>query len=88
MYADTYSLEIVRKLKKLRQKDVIHFQKLRAKIDAIRDNPNASYKFLHYNFKGFQRVHIGHFVLIFQIDHNKREISFEDYDHHDKIYLR
>lgn len=36
--------------------------------------------------KDRKRVHIGHFVLTFIIDHPNKVVSFEDYDHHDKIY--
>jgi len=36
--------------------------------------------------KGIKRVHIGHFVLVFLINHVKRALSFEDYDPHDIIY--
>ena len=36
--------------------------------------------------KDSKRVHIGHFVLVFNFDKNKNLISFEDFDHHDVIY--
>ena len=42
--------------------------------------------YLHYDMKGIKRVHIGHFVLVFVINHVKRALSFEDYDPHDIIY--
>ena len=44
------------------------------------------YKNLRYNMKDSKRVHIGHFVLVFSYNKSKDFISFEDYDHHDKIY--
>jgi mRNA-degrading endonuclease RelE of RelBE toxin-antitoxin system len=36
--------------------------------------------------KGLNRVHLGHFVLVFIVDHQAQTVSFEDYDHHDVIY--
>lgn len=54
-------------------------------MNQILANPHR-YKCLHYFMKGIKRVHIGHFVLVFVIDHVKKIISFEDYDHHDVIY--
>jgi len=88
MYADSYSEEITKKLAKLRKKDPAHYSKVRDKMDSILGNPEHSYKFLHHDMKGILRVHIGHFVLVFVIDHKKEIVSFEDYDHHDKIYKK
>ena len=86
MYVDSYSEEIVKKLSKLKKKDPIHYSKIRKKMDAILENPDHGYKFLHHDMKGISRVHIGHFVLIFVLDHQNKSVSFEDYDHHDSIY--
>ena len=36
--------------------------------------------------KDSKRVHIGHFVLVFQYDISTDTIKFDDFDHHDKIY--
>ena len=55
-------------------------------MDWVLEHPEHEYKFLGYEMKGVQRIHIGHFVLTFIIDHSNKIISFEDYDHHDKIY--
>jgi len=86
MYVDSYSEEIVKKLTKLKKKDPIHFSKVRKKMDSILADPLHSYKFLGHDMKGINRVHLGHFVLVFVIDHSSKNVSFEDYDHHDNIY--
>jgi len=86
MYKDLYSEEITKKLTKLKKKNPVQYSKVRKKMDFILENPNHSYKFLHHNMKGILRVHIGHFVLVFVIDHQKKSVSFEDYAHHDDIY--
>ena len=86
MYRDEYSEEITRKLAKLNKKDPRHYTIVRKKMDQILASPEHRYKDLHYTMKGIKRVHIGHFVLIFTIDHVKKIVSFEDYDHHDNIY--
>ena len=86
MYADSYSDEITRKLAKLKKKDHIHYSKVRKKMDSILEEPTHSYKFLTDYMKGINRVHLGHFVLVFVIDRKNTIISFEDYDYHDKIY--
>jgi mRNA-degrading endonuclease RelE of RelBE toxin-antitoxin system len=86
MYVDSYNEEIVRKLSKLIKKDPIHYSKVRKKMDSILAEPTHSYKFLTNDMKGINRIHLGHFVLVFVIDHKNKIVSFEDYDHHDKIY--
>ena len=88
MYSDVYSETIAKKLSKIRKKDAKHFSIVRKKMDELLENPHHSYKFLHYNMKSINRVHIGHFVLVFTVDHKDKIASFEDYDHHDKIYIR
>ena len=86
MYKDNYSEEIIKKLVKLKKKDPKHYKIVRKKIDWVLANPEHRYKDLHYSMKGIQRIHIGHFVLVFKIDNVNELVSFEDYDHHDKIY--
>lgn len=86
MYHDLYSEEITKKLSKLKKKDPEQYAYVRKKMDAILTEPTHSYKFLTHDFKGINRVHLGHFVLIFRVDHENKTVSFEDYDHHDKIY--
>ncbi len=88
MYADAYSEEITKKLAKLKKKDPVHFSQVRKKMDAILAEPSHSYKFLGYDMQGVNRVHLGHFVLVFTVDHKNKVISFEDYDHHDSMYRK
>ncbi len=86
MYRDFYSEEITKKLGKLKKKDPTHYTHVRKKMDTILADPAHGYKFLTHDMKGLQRVHLGHFVLIFKIDHENKTVSFEDYDHHDLVY--
>jgi len=86
LYNDTYSKLLEKKFEKLNKKDPNHFSIVVKKINSILENPKHNYKFLKHDLKGINRIHIGHFVLIFIIDHENKIISFEDYDHHDNIY--
>ena len=88
MYHDFYSTEIAKKLAKLKKKNPAEYSQVRKKMDAILATPSHSYKFLTHDMKGINRVHLGHFVLVFRIDHQNKIISFEDYDHHDVIYKK
>ena len=79
--------ELDKKLVKLSKKDKSSYEAIMNKIQEIVDSPNVEhYKNLRYDMKGSKRVHIGHFVLVFSYNKSKDFISFEDYDHHDKIY--
>ena len=86
MYRDVYSEEIAKKLAKLKKKDPVEYSQVRKKMDSILLDPSHSYKFLIHDMKGLNRVHLGHFVMVFRIDHQKKTVSFEDYDHHDRMY--
>ena len=86
MYNDLYSIELTKKLTKIKKKNIKHYQIIQNKINWIIEHPKHKYKILHHTMKGIRRIHIGQFVLIFRIDHNTKIISFENYDHHDKIY--
>jgi mRNA-degrading endonuclease RelE of RelBE toxin-antitoxin system len=86
LYRDVYSEEIVKKLAKLKKKDPVEYSQVRKKMDLILTDPHHSYKFLTHDLKGLNRVHLGHFVLVFRVDHESETVSFEDYDHHDAIY--
>ena len=88
MYKDVYSEEIVKKLVKLKKKDPVEYFQVRKKMNSILADPHHSYKFLAHDMKGLNRVHLGHFVLVFGVDHEKEIVSFEDYDHHDSIYKK
>ncbi|MBW2968602.1 hypothetical protein KY314_00595 [Candidatus Woesearchaeota archaeon] len=86
MYEDLYSDKMIKKLIKIKKKDLKQYEILRKKINEIIANPKHNYKFLRHGMQGINRIHIRHFVLIFIINHVNKTISFEDYEHHDMIY--
>lgn len=76
-------------LNKLSKKDSKTYNQIINKIQEITGVENVEhYKNLRYDLKDFKGVHIGHFVLVFKHDKNKNVVSFWDFDHHDKIYLK
>lgn len=79
--------ELYKKLVKLSKKDKRAYEAVMEKIDEVANSYDVEhYKNLRYNMKDSKRVHIGHFVLVFSYVKSKDFVSFEDYDHHDKIY--
>lgn len=81
--------ELYKTLIKLLKKDKNSYEAVMNKIEEIINSPDIKhYKNLKYNMKDSKRVHVKHFVLIFNYNKSKNFISFEDYDHHDNIYAR
>lgn len=59
------------------------------KIDEVIHSENVEhYKSLRHNMKDSKRVHIGHFVLVFQYKKEENLIDFDDFDHHNNIYKK
>jgi addiction module RelE/StbE family toxin len=85
----TYQLAISHhadhELKKLASKDQAHFKQLLKKLEQVLENP-YHYKPLHGDFFGARRIHIGSYVLTYQIQEKEQEVIVLHYQHHDKIY--
>jgi mRNA interferase RelE/StbE len=76
-------------LSKLSKKDKSLYEQIFKKIDEIINSYDVEhYKNLRYKMKDSKRVHIGHFVLIFQYNKSTDTILFDDFDHHDNIYKK
>lgn len=81
--------KIAKILYKLSKKNYNLYNQILKKIKEITNSENIEhYKNLRYDLKEFKGVHVGHFVLVFKYDKNRQLISFEDFDHHDKIYFK
>ncbi len=79
--------ELAEKLKKLRKKNFLLFQRVQKKIVEIIENPNH-YKSLRYDMKNIRRVHLDPFVLIFSVNESEKLVEFLEVEHHDNIYKR
>lgn len=87
MYNFEFSDKLHEKMAKLLKKDKPLYEKLNSKILEILNCSDVEhYKNLKYDLKNSKRVHIGHFVLIFQFDKSTNTIIFDDFAHHDDIY--
>ena len=87
MYNFDVSEHLQKILNKLSKEDKNLYNQILKKIDEIIHSENIEhYKNLRYNMKDSKRVHIGHFVLIFQYKKEENLILFDDFDHHDSIY--
>jgi addiction module RelE/StbE family toxin len=77
--------ELEEKLNKLKKKDRVIYNRIIKQMLKLSRNPQFG-KPLTFNLKGKRRVHIGHFVLIYQIDEINRKIIFLEFKHHDEAY--
>ena len=78
---------LLKDLKKLSKKNRSLYLQVMKKIDEIVATPNVEhYKNLRYDMKDLKRVHIGHFVLVFEYEKAEDKIIFKDFEHHDNAY--
>jgi addiction module RelE/StbE family toxin len=71
--------------RKVRAKDAARYDQLKKKIRLLVENPEIG-KPLHPPLKGLWRVHIWHFVLIYEIDVKEHVIVLLRFVHHDEAY--
>ena len=88
-----YSFEIIPNLQKilnkLSKKDRGLYEQVLKKIEEVIKSLDVEhYKNLRYDLKDKKRVHIGYFVLVFQLIKSENKIKFLDFDHHDVIYKK
>jgi mRNA interferase RelE/StbE/toxin YoeB len=84
-----YSLEVVERVdktfKKLQKKDPAQFDCLTKKVREILENPQQ-FKPLKSPMQQMRRVHIGSFVLVYDIDEARNVVTIRRYEHHDCVY--
>ena len=87
MYNFDVSENLEKILNKLSKKDKDQYDQILKKIDEVIHSEDVEhYKNLRYNMQDSKRVHIGHFVLIFQYKKEENLILFDDFNHHANIY--
>lgn len=72
-------------LKKQKRKNPQIVLEIEKQINKIANFPELG-KPLRYDLKHQRRVHIGSFVLVYEIFGS--EVHFLDFDHHDKVYKK
>jgi len=85
VYSFEIKEELEKSLQKLAQKDKRHYQSVVKKILQIAENPEMG-KPLRNVLKGRRRVHVGHFVLLYEVDEKDKRVIFLDFEHHDRAY--
>ncbi len=84
-YQVILSPDFEKETKDLFKKDPVLYNLFKKTINSIIENPECG-KPLRNVLKGLRRVHIGHFVLIYEIDTANKTITFLKFSLHDKAY--
>jgi len=86
MYKLAVKESLDRKLKRLRIKDKELLRLIDNKVNEILTDPYR-FKPLRKPLQNKRRVHVGGpFVLIYEINEQKRLVTLFDFDHHDNVY--
>jgi len=70
-------------LKTLKRKQPNVFKTLTKKVEDVVQEPTRG-KPLRNVLRSYRRVHLGSFVLVYEI--REQEVRMVDFDHHDRIY--
>ena len=71
--------------KKLQKKDSGQFEAVSKKVNQILENPER-FKPLKSPMEHMRRVHVGSFVLVYDVDEPRKVVTIRRYEHHDKVY--
>ncbi len=85
MYTLEIEEEVFKAFKKLSKKDRKHLEALNKKIEQILNDP-FQFKPLKQPLAGLRRVHVGSFVLIYEVLENQRTVRILKHEHHDQAY--
>jgi len=85
LYNLEIELDVVKTFKKLEKKDYKQLDAINKKIGKILENPNQ-FKPLKSPLENLRRVHIGSFVLIYEIIEKSKIVRVLKYKHHDEAY--
>jgi YafQ family addiction module toxin component len=82
-------LEVVKSVdkifEKLGKKDPRQLEEINKKVQQILENPHQ-FKPLRFPMQHMKRIHIGSFVLIYDIDEDRKIVTIRRYEHHDEAY--
>ena len=84
-YHAVFSPDVEKALRRMKKRDRALFERVGKKIEEILERPEV-YKPLRRPLQGFRRVHVGPFVLVFEVTGDA--VRFLVLDHHDKAYGR
>ena len=86
MYRLAIKEKLDKKLKKLQKKDKEMLRLIERKVQEVLENPYR-FKPLRKPLQNKRRVHVGgSFVLVYEVNEEKKMVTLLDFDHHDNVY--
>ena len=86
MYSLEIEQEVYKAFKKLAKKDPKQLKAVKKKVEQVLGDP-FQFKPLKHPLEGLWRVHVGSFVLIYEVRENPKTVRLLKYKHHDEAYL-
>ena len=86
MYALAVKESVDRTFRRMAKKDRERLAAVRKKVEEILKNPYR-FKPLRAPMQNKRRVHVGPFVLVYEIDEENKTVVLLDFEHHDRVYL-
>ncbi len=86
MYNLEVEEEVSKTFKRLLKKDKTQLEAINKKVQQILSDP-FQFKPLKHPMEGLRRVHIGSFVLIYQVIEETATVRIVKYAHHDEAYF-
>ena len=85
MYALAVKEGVDRTLRKMAKRNPERLEAVRKKVEEILEN-RYRFKPLRAPMQNKRRVHIGPFVLVYEIDEGNKVAVLYDFEHHDRVY--
>ncbi len=86
-----YSLEVKegvdRTFARMARKDRRRLEAVAKKVAEILEDPHR-FKPLRAPMQNKRRVHVGPFVLVYEVDEERKVVVLLDFEHHDTVYRR
>ena len=87
MYALKVKEGVDRTFARMGKKDLKRLEAVAKKVQEILEDPHR-FKPLRIPLQNMRRVHVGPFVLVYEIDEKRKVVSLLDFEHHDTVYRR
>ena len=87
MYSLAVKAGVDRTFRRMAKHDRTRLEAVEKKVAQILEDPHR-FKPLRAPMQGKRRVHVGPFVLIYEIDEEKKRVVLLDFEHHDTVYRR
>jgi YafQ family addiction module toxin component len=85
LYALEIEEEVDKAFRRLAKKDKAQLEAIYRKVEQILNDPQQ-FKPLKHPLEGLRRVHVGSFVLIYEVFENSQTVRILKYAHHDEAY--